>query len=205
MKINHIIVIHIIVIVLMVIPLGIASSKHITPDEKAPSLESTGAPSEYKSATIAEKRDWLSKQGYSPEMTAALASGSQDVWLDKLTGKYLGAGEITPEMMDNNKRYEYSNIASDTTKNNIFNEGFLKLADSLKINESDPVYWYNEGDALLNASKYNESIEAYDKAIELNQSYVEAWYNKGVALKALNRINEANAAFARAKELGFTA
>ena len=32
------------------------------------------------------------------------------------------------------------------------------------INESDPVYWFNKGDLLLNWGKYNESIEAYDRA-----------------------------------------
>ena len=47
------------------------------------------------------------------------------------------------------------------------------------INESDPVAWYNKGDVLLNLSKYNESIEAFNKAIELNQSYVEAWRQQG--------------------------
>ena len=30
-----------------------------------------------------------------------------------------------------------------------------------------------KGEELLNASKYNESIEAYDRAIDLNQSYAE--------------------------------
>jgi len=42
------------------------------------------------------------------------------------------------------------------------------------INESDPVAWYNKGEALLNLSKYNESIEAFNEAIELHKSYVEA-------------------------------
>lgn len=32
------------------------------------------------------------------------------------------------------------------------------------INESDPVYWLNKGEELLNEGKYNESIEAFDEA-----------------------------------------
>jgi len=58
------------------------------------------------------------------------------------------------------------------------------------INESDPVYWYNKGEELLNASKYNESIEAYDRSIELNQSYAEAWNHKGKALLNLGKYND---------------
>ena len=50
------------------------------------------------------------------------------------------------------------------------------------INESDPIDWYNEGDALFNSGQYNESIEAYNRAIELNKSYTEAWIGEGFAL-----------------------
>ena len=63
--------------------------------------------------------------------------------------------------------------------------------------------WVNKGEALLNLSKYNESIDAYNKAIELNQSYAAAWNNKGIALKALGRTAEAKVALAKARELGY--
>jgi len=38
--------------------------------------------------------------------------------------------------------------------------------------------WLNEGDLLFNLSKYNESIEAYNKSIGLNQSFASAWTKK---------------------------
>ena len=44
----------------------------------------------------------------------------------------------------------------------------ITTGNRAKINESDAVYWYNKGEELLNASKYNESIKAYDRAIESN-------------------------------------
>jgi tetratricopeptide (TPR) repeat protein len=41
----------------------------------------------------------------------------------------------------------------------------------IAINESDPVYWYNKDEVLLNSGRYNESIDAYNEAIELNHSF----------------------------------
>lgn len=69
------------------------------------------------------------------------------------------------------------------------------------INESDSGYWYNQGRALFNASKYNESIEAFNKAIELNQSYAEAWEYKGNALSELGKNKDASQAYKKAFEL----
>jgi tetratricopeptide (TPR) repeat protein len=76
------------------------------------------------------------------------------------------------------------------------------VADNLSnINASDPVAWYNKGEALYNLSKYNESLEAYNKAIELNQSYAAAWSRKGAALRGLGKYNESLKAYDRAIEL----
>ena len=63
--------------------------------------------------------------------------------------------------------------------------------------------WINKGNALYNLSKYNESIEAYNKAIQLNPK-IGAGDDKGTALNVLGRTTEANAAFVNAKELRYT-
>jgi tetratricopeptide (TPR) repeat protein len=63
-----------------------------------------------------------------------------------------------------------------------------------KINESDPVYWYNKGEELLNASKYNDAIKADDEAIRLASNSAEDWYNKCEALYNQSKYNESIAA-----------
>jgi superkiller protein 3 len=69
------------------------------------------------------------------------------------------------------------------------------------INESDPVVCFFRGEALFNESRYNESIEAYNKAIELNQSYKDAWHRKGRALRSLEKYNDSIDAYDRAIDL----
>jgi len=58
------------------------------------------------------------------------------------------------------------------------------------MNESDPLYWYNNGEILYNSSEYSKSLEAYNKAIELNPSYALAWSRKGRVLRSLGKYNE---------------
>ncbi len=77
----------------------------------------------------------------------------------------------------------------------------ITTGDFTTTNESDAVYWYKKGEELLNASKYNESIEAYDRAIDLNQSYAEAWNHKGNALYDLGKKEEAIRAYRKAIEI----
>jgi tetratricopeptide (TPR) repeat protein len=55
--------------------------------------------------------------------------------------------------------------------------------------------WFNEGLALQDQGKYDESIQDYDKAIEINPNATGTWYNKGVALVGLGKYNEANQAY----------
>ena len=54
-----------------------------------------------------------------------------------------------------------------TSSKDITPDGIIAGGNVTIINESDPVYWFNKGEALLNFSEYNESIEAFNKAIEL--------------------------------------
>ncbi|MGD0951904.1 MAG: tetratricopeptide repeat protein [Methanotrichaceae archaeon] len=71
----------------------------------------------------------------------------------------------------------------------------------IAINESDPVYWYNKGEVLLNSGRYNESIDAYNKAIELNQSFEAAWRQKCNAFFKLSQYNKTVECNKRAMEL----
>ena len=59
------------------------------------------------------------------------------------------------------------------------------------INEYNRDYWIARGETLLNESKYNEAIEAYDRAIELNSSCIDAWRQKGNAFSNLSKFDEA--------------
>lgn len=68
-------------------------------------------------------------------------------------------------------------------------------------NESDPIYWDNKGEELFKASKYNESLEAFEKAIELNQSFSKAWEHEGNALSELGKNEDAAEAYKKAFEL----
>lgn len=93
----------------------------------------------------------------------------------------------------------------------------LALPQSTELSElyeeslqRDPVYWYDQGAALFDQGRWNESTEAFSRAIELNQSYEEAWFWKGktllfqCSLSYLNScltINDSIEAFSRAIEL----
>lgn len=62
-------------------------------------------------------------------------------------------------------------------------------------------FWYNKGVALDSMSKYNESIQAYDKVIEIDPNYFNAWYNKGVVLDNWGKYEEAVQVYAKAIEI----
>src|SRR5512136_1461580 len=62
---------------------------------------------------------------------------------------------------------------------------------------NDPYFleWFNKGSSLFNLSRYNESIESYDKAIEANPRFAAAWYGKGLALYYMGEYSRAIEAF----------
>ena len=80
---------------------------------------------------------------------------------------------------------------------------FSELNDDsiLLTNQSDPLVWYEIGEAFLNAGKNNDSIEAFNKAIELNLSYSAAWKQKGNAFLNLSRYNDALMCYEKAIEI----
>jgi tetratricopeptide (TPR) repeat protein len=63
--------------------------------------------------------------------------------------------------------------------------------------------WFDKGNALLNESKYDEAIEAYDMTLGIDPQYAEAWYNKGNALSQLgfDKHDESVQAYSKAIEL----
>ncbi len=58
--------------------------------------------------------------------------------------------------------------------------------------------WFNQGNGLVKAEKYEEAIENFDKAIEENPALSKAWNNKGVALVSLGRFENAITCFSEA-------
>ena len=69
------------------------------------------------------------------------------------------------------------------------------------INESDPTFWYNKGEELLNASKYNESIEAFDEAIRLDPNNETIWLDRSEIFLEMDSFDEAVKTIDRAIEL----
>ena len=61
--------------------------------------------------------------------------------------------------------------------------------------------WFNKGSGLMNQSRSDEAIRAFDKATEINRQYVEGWAGKGWALYGSSRYNEALQAYNKAIEL----
>ena len=53
----------------------------------------------------------------------------------------------------------------------------------------------DQGNALLNQSKYDEAIQAFDKAIQLKPDFVDAHFAKGVDLNMQGKHDEANQPF----------
>lgn len=61
--------------------------------------------------------------------------------------------------------------------------------------------WFDEGTALYNLGRYNESIEAFNRAIELDPKNEEIWNNYGLDLYSLYRYDEAIKAYEKAIEI----
>jgi tetratricopeptide (TPR) repeat protein len=99
--------------------------------------------------------------------------------------------------------------------NNFYYQGEINKSiesydQAIQIRSDYADAWYNRGIALMNLTKYNESIKSFDKAIEyykntneIDPNLAKAWYNEGLAFKALGKTTEANAAFTKAEKLGY--
>jgi tetratricopeptide (TPR) repeat protein len=69
------------------------------------------------------------------------------------------------------------------------------------IKEPDSISWFNQGEALLEAGRFNDSIEAYDRAIQLDPSNIEALNKKAYALDSLGRYESAIQCLNRSLEI----
>jgi tetratricopeptide (TPR) repeat protein len=69
---------------------------------------------------------------------------------------------------------------------------------AIALRPDDAAYWSSLGSALIEASRYDEAIEALRRACELDPEYTTAWYNLGLALVRCMRMDEAAIALRRA-------
>ena len=65
----------------------------------------------------------------------------------------------------------------------------------------DSETWRNRGITLLQAGRYEEALEAFNKAIDINPGNADAWRNKGTVLGRLGKDVSALGAITRAIEL----
>lgn len=56
-----------------------------------------------------------------------------------------------------------------------------------------PEEWYNRGESLADAGRYQEAIEAFDRALSLKPGFPEAWHKKGWSLRVLGSRGEQEA------------
>jgi tetratricopeptide (TPR) repeat protein len=69
---------------------------------------------------------------------------------------------------------------------------------AIALRPNDAAYWSSFGSALIEASRYDEAIDALRHACELDPEYSTAWYNLGIAYIRSMRVDEAAVALRRA-------
>src|SRR5262249_12259493 len=69
---------------------------------------------------------------------------------------------------------------------------------AIALRPTDAAYWSSFGSALIEASRYDEAIDALRHACELDPKYSTAWYNLGIACIRSMRVDEAAVALRRA-------
>ena len=62
--------------------------------------------------------------------------------------------------------------------------------------------WSEIGHQAIDANRWNEALNAYNKAIELNPKYADAYYNRGDAFSRLGNSEYANEDWKVAAKLG---
>ena len=102
--------------------------------------------------------------------------------------------------------------SSGTGQNETLEDAFRSANKAIEIDPKDARSWSGKGFVLsqmamvtANRSKYNKSLQAYDKAIEVADKdttvLAEAWYGKGYALNLMGNSDEAIKAHDKAIEL----
>jgi len=76
--------------------------------------------------------------------------------------------------IDNNDEFVHNSLASVYRKEKEFASAKLHLNDSLSINDTNPVTYYNYGNLMIDMGNEDTAHEMYKKAVELNPDFLEA-------------------------------
>ncbi|HEX3896945.1 MAG TPA: sulfotransferase [Rudaea sp.] len=79
-----------------------------------------------------------------------------------------------------------------------FHGAIATMERAIALHPHDAAFWSSLGSALLEAARYDESIDALRRACDLDPEYTTAWYNLGLAYIRCMRVDEATAALRRA-------
>ena len=79
-----------------------------------------------------------------------------------------------------------------------FHGAIATMERAIALHPNDAAFWSSLGSALLEAARYDESIDALRRACDLDPDYTTAWYNLGLAYIRCMRVDEATAALRRA-------
>jgi lipopolysaccharide biosynthesis regulator YciM len=80
-----------------------------------------------------------------------------------------------------------------------------KLTDAtrkLRVNPKDPSLWMRRASILMELTRYNEAIKAYNRAINLDPNSIKAWSAKAYAANKIGDQKEAAICYKKAMELG---
>jgi tetratricopeptide (TPR) repeat protein len=75
------------------------------------------------------------------------------------------------------------------------------IGRSIALAPSNPMAFYNRGNALRELKRLDEALTSFDQALAMMPAHVEAWTNRGTVLQELGRSAEALASFDRALAL----
>ncbi len=76
--------------------------------------------------------------------------------------------------LDKSNTYIHQAMASIYRKNGEYSSARMHLNESLAIDDSNPITYYNYGNLLVDMKHYDEAKEMYRSALELDEDFVEA-------------------------------
>jgi tetratricopeptide (TPR) repeat protein len=65
------------------------------------------------------------------------------------------------------------------------------IEQAIALDETQPGFYSNGGNALQALKRFEEAIEKYDRAIAINPNFADAYFNRGNTLQELKRFEEA--------------
>jgi|GEM_PF-1693680 len=199
---------------LVLVSLGISSSKDITADDIENEKPNLRAMNESDPAYWLVEGEALLNSGRYNESIApfdkAIEIDSQyaDAWNKKGIALFYGMlrYDESLECYDQAIKLDSSNPDYWYNKGNVLSYGLLRYEESLEyydkaiaLNSSNPIYWNFKGNVFHYLKRNDESLECYDKAISLNSSNPDYWFNKGNVLYAKGWANYGYALAGRAE------